>query len=63
MEDCEKLKVSSGQLRLRLGSAPSDQMPRASHMSVLEQSIRKFAKEPTKSVVKAELDFNFLLVG
>ncbi|KAE8807347.1 hypothetical protein D1007_16405 [Hordeum vulgare] len=44
---------------LRLGSAPSDRTLCASRMTALEQSIRKFAEEPTKSVIKPELGTSF----
>ena len=38
-------------------------MPRASRMSALEQSIHKFAEEPTKSAVKPDLGLSFYLLG
>lgn len=41
--------------RLMLGRALPDSTPRAPWMSALEQSIRKFVEEPTKSVIKPEL--------
>ncbi|XP_037433512.1 uncharacterized protein LOC119300714 isoform X2 [Triticum dicoccoides] len=44
-------------------SALPDQMPRASRMSALEQSIHKFAEEPTKSAVKPDLGLSFYLLG
>lgn len=37
--------------RLRLGSAPPGRTPCPSWMSALEQSIGKYAEEPTKSVI------------
>uniref|UniRef100_A0A453JKB9 FAR1 domain-containing protein n=1 Tax=Aegilops tauschii subsp. strangulata TaxID=200361 RepID=A0A453JKB9_AEGTS len=49
--------------RLRLDSAPPDRTPRASRMSALETSFRKFAEEPTKSVVRPELGLNFDSLG
>lgn len=49
--------------RLRLGSAPPDRTPCASRMSALETSIRKFAEEPTKSVVHHELGLSFDSLG
>lgn len=50
-------------IRLRLGSAPPDRTPCASRMSALETSIRKFAEEPTKSVVHHELGLSFDSLG
>ncbi|XP_044393942.1 uncharacterized protein [Triticum aestivum] len=49
--------------RLRLDSAPPDRTPCASRMSALETSFRKFAEEPTKSVVRPELGLNFDSLG
>lgn len=45
--------------RLRLGSAPPDRTPCPSRMSALEQSICRYADEPTKMVVRPELGLIF----
>ena len=44
--------------RLWLGSAPPDQTPCPSRMSGMEKSIRKYAEDPTKSVIRPELGLN-----
>ncbi|XP_037432873.1 uncharacterized protein LOC119299832 [Triticum dicoccoides] len=49
--------------RLRLGSAPPDRVPCPSRMSALEISIRKYAEQPDKSVVKPELGLSFDSLG
>ncbi|XBI88694.1 hypothetical protein VPH35_026624 [Triticum aestivum] len=49
--------------RLRLGSAPPDRVPCPSRMSALEISIRKYAKQPDKSVVRPELGLSFDSLG
>ncbi|KAM3271727.1 hypothetical protein ACQJBY_042117 [Aegilops geniculata] len=50
--------------RLRLGSAPPDRVPCSSRMSALEISIRKYAEQPDKSVVRPELGLSFeIFVG
>lgn len=41
--------------QVMLGSAPPDRMPCPSRMSAFEQTIRKYAEEPTRSVIKPEL--------
>ena len=45
--------------RLRLRNAPPDRTLCASWMSALEQSIRKFDEELTKSVIKPEIGTSF----
>ena len=49
--------------RLRLGSAPPDRVPCPSRMSALELSIRKYAEQPDKSVVRPELGLSFDSLG
>lgn len=49
--------------RLRLGSAPPDRTPCPSRMSALEESIRKYAEESTKSVVRPTLGLTFDSLG
>ncbi|VAH94278.1 unnamed protein product [Triticum turgidum subsp. durum] len=49
--------------RLRLGSAPPDRVPCPSRMSALEISIRKYAEQPDKSVVRPELGLSFDSLG
>ncbi|KAM3309903.1 hypothetical protein ACQJBY_030918 [Aegilops geniculata] len=49
--------------RLRLGSAPPDRVPCPSRMSALELSIRKYAEQPDKSVVRPELRLSFDSLG
>ncbi|KAM3389435.1 hypothetical protein ACQJBY_011522 [Aegilops geniculata] len=49
--------------RLRLGSAPHDRVPCPLRMSALEISIRKYAEQPDKSVVKPELGLSFDSLG
>ncbi|XBI87337.1 hypothetical protein VPH35_025446 [Triticum aestivum] len=51
------------QTGLRLGSAPPDRVPCPSRMSALEISIRKYAEQPDKSVVKPELGLSFDSLG
>uniref|UniRef100_M8BLX4 Uncharacterized protein n=1 Tax=Aegilops tauschii TaxID=37682 RepID=M8BLX4_AEGTA len=50
-------------MRLRPGSAPPDRTPCPSRMSALEQSICKYAEEPTKSVVRPALGLTFDSLG
>uniref|UniRef100_A0A453JS61 Protein FAR1-RELATED SEQUENCE n=3 Tax=Aegilops tauschii subsp. strangulata TaxID=200361 RepID=A0A453JS61_AEGTS len=52
-----------GKFRLRPGSAPPDRTPCPSRMSALEQSICKYAEEPTKSVVRPALGLTFDSLG
>ncbi|VAI92824.1 unnamed protein product [Triticum turgidum subsp. durum] len=49
--------------RLRLGSAPLDRVPCPSRMSTLELSMRKYAEQPDKSVVRPELGLSFDSLG
>ncbi|XP_048545464.1 uncharacterized protein LOC125524451 [Triticum urartu] len=49
--------------RLRLRSAPPDRMPCPSRMSAQEVSIRKYAEEPTQSVITPELGISFDSLG
>ncbi|XBI38013.1 hypothetical protein VPH35_123183 [Triticum aestivum] len=49
--------------RLQLGSAPPDRVACPSRMSALEISIRKYAEQPDKSVVKPELGLSFDSLG
>lgn len=49
--------------RLRLVNAPPDRTPCPSRMSAIEQSIHKFAEEPSKSVVRPELGLSFDSLG
>ena len=45
--------------RLRLGSAPPDRLPCPSRMTALELTIRKYAEQPDKSVMRPELGLSF----
>lgn len=49
--------------RLHLGSAPPDRTPCPSRISALDQSIRKYAEEPMKSVIRPELGLSFDSLG
>uniref|UniRef100_A0A453AC00 FAR1 domain-containing protein n=1 Tax=Aegilops tauschii subsp. strangulata TaxID=200361 RepID=A0A453AC00_AEGTS len=49
--------------RLHLGSAPPDHVPCPLRMSALELSIRKYAEQPDKSVVRPELGLSFDSLG
>lgn len=46
-----------------MGSVPPDRAPCPSRMSALEQSIRKYAEEPTKIAVRPELGLSFDSLG
>ena len=49
--------------RLRLGSAPPDRLPCPSRMTALELTIRKYAEQPDKSVMRPELGLSFDSLG
>ncbi|XP_044957347.1 uncharacterized protein LOC123408261 isoform X2 [Hordeum vulgare subsp. vulgare] len=49
--------------RLRLGSAPPDHTPCPSRRCALEISIRKYAEQPDKSVVRPEMGLAFDSLG
>ena len=49
--------------RSQLGSAPPDRTPCPSRIIAMEQSICKYAEEPSKSVITPELGLNFDLLG